>query len=196
MTMPGTKRRHPSTEAGAGAWLRGAVLLAGILAPAPMWGQALDGDPLVTDRSRMLARGVAVGTSFLPSHERYVVVHLAENRLFVMEEERAIWSAPVGTGTGFDLNGAGQKWHFSTPRGIMKVRYKEKDPVWIAPDWHFVERGVPVPRGSIRPARSPERWAPPRSIWVTGLRSTAPTGRSWCSTPIRSGGASPTDAFA
>lgn len=126
-------------------WLRTGVLLIGLLAPAAMRGQGLDDAPLVTDRTRVLARDVAVGASLVPSHERYVVVHLAENRLFVMEDERAIWSAPAGTGTGFNLNGAGQRWDFSTPRGIMKVRRKEKDPVWIAPDWHFVERGVPVP---------------------------------------------------
>ena len=155
MTMPGTSWRHLWTDAAAAVWLRGAVLLIGLLAPAAARAQAFDGYPLVTDRSRMLARDVAVGTSFLPSHERYVVVHLVENRLFVMEGERAIWSAPVGTGTGFNLNGAGQKWHFSTPRGIMRVRYKEKDPVWIAPDWHFVERGVPVP-----PRQHPSRSIP------------------------------------
>lgn len=155
MTMPGTSWRHTWTEAGAATVLRGALLLIGLLTPVATGAQGFDDHPLVTDRSRVLARDVAVGTSLLPSHERYVVVHLAENRLFVMEGESAIWSAPVGTGTGFNLNGAGQKWHFSTPRGIMKVRYKEKNPVWIAPDWHFVERGVPVP-----PQQHPSRSIP------------------------------------
>ena len=136
-------------------WLRTGLLLIGVLVPGATWAQELNDRPLVSDHSRMLARGVSVGTSLLPSHERYVVVHLAENRLFVMEAEHAIWSAPVGTGTGFNLNGAGQEWHFSTPRGIMKVRRKEKDPVWIAPDWHFVERGVPVP-----PLEHPSRRIP------------------------------------
>ena len=145
MTKPETSGRRRPTKATAAVWLRAGMLLVGSLVPAAAWGQGFDDHPMVTDRSRTLARDVSVGTSFLPSHERYVVVHLTENRLFVMEDERAIWSAPVGTGTGFNLNGAGQKWHFSTPRGIMKVRYMERDPVWIAPDWHFVERGVPVP---------------------------------------------------
>jgi lipoprotein-anchoring transpeptidase ErfK/SrfK len=155
MTTLKTSRRHLWIEYASAAWLRVGVVMIGVFVPAVTQGQAFDGQPLVTDRSRTLARDVAVGTSLLPSHERYVIVHLTENRLFVMEDERAIWSAPVGTGTGFNLTGAGQKWHFSTPSGIMKVRRKERDPVWIAPDWHFVERGVPVP-----PLQHPSRRIP------------------------------------
>jgi lipoprotein-anchoring transpeptidase ErfK/SrfK len=83
---------------------------------------------------------------------RYVVISLAEHRLYLMEENRVIWSALVGTGTGTRLEGAGQKWDFSTPRGMFRVHYKEKDPVWTVPDWAFVERGEPIP-----PMDSPKR---------------------------------------
>lgn len=76
---------------------------------------------------------------------RYVVISLNEHRLYLMEGERVIWSAIVGTGTGTRLEGAGQKWDFSTPRGMFRIQRKEKDPVWIAPDWAFVERGQPIP---------------------------------------------------
>lgn len=155
MTIFGTGPRNRRSDAARTAVQRIGVLLIGVLAPAAAGAQGFDDRPLVTDRARLLARDVTIGTSFLPSHERYVIVHLAENRLFVMEGERAIWSAPAGTGTGFDLSGAGQKWDFSTPRGIMKIRRKEKDPVWIAPDWHFVERGVRVP-----PQNHPSRRIP------------------------------------
>lgn len=83
---------------------------------------------------------------------RYVVISLAEHRLHLMEDNRVIWSALVGTGTGTRLEGAGQKWDFSTPRGMFRVQYKEKDPVWTVPDWAFVERGEPIP-----PMDSPKR---------------------------------------
>lgn len=76
---------------------------------------------------------------------RYVVISLDEHMLHVMEDERVIWSAIVGTGTGTRLEGAGQKWDFSTPRGIFRVQFKEKNPIWRVPDWAFVERGVPLP---------------------------------------------------
>ncbi len=32
---------------------------------------------LLTNRTRLMARDVAIGTSLLPSHERYVIVYLA-----------------------------------------------------------------------------------------------------------------------
>lgn len=85
----------------------------------------------------------------------YVVIRLAENRLFLVNGAEVLWDAPVATGTGFRLEGAGQAWAFDTPRGLFRVERKEKDPVWIMPDWAFVERGLPVP-----PPDSPARRRP------------------------------------
>jgi hypothetical protein len=84
--------------------------------------------------------------------EPYIVIRLAENRLLLAEGREVIWSAPVATGTGFRLEGAGTSWAFDTPRGVFRVERKEKDPVWIMPDWAFVEQGRPVP-----PPDSPAR---------------------------------------
>lgn len=86
---------------------------------------------------------------------RYIVISLQEHRLYLMERERVIWSALVGTGTGTRLEGAGQKWDFSTPRGMFRVQFKEKDPIWRVPDWAFVKRGEPIP-----PIDSPKRLEP------------------------------------
>lgn len=86
---------------------------------------------------------------------RYVVIRLAENRLAVMQDASVLWEAPVATGTGFRLAGAGQTWRFSTPRGVFRVQRAEKDPVWIMPDWAFVEAGLRVP-----PVDSPRRRRP------------------------------------
>lgn len=81
----------------------------------------------------------------LHSSARYIVIRLAENRLYLFQGERVLWSAPVGTGTGFRLEGRGRAYHFDTPRGIFRVQAKEKDPVWIRPDWSFIEDHRPVP---------------------------------------------------
>lgn len=94
---------------------------------------------------------------------RYVVISLDEHRLYVMEDERVIWSTLVGTGTGTRLEGAGQKWDFSTPRGMFRVQYKEKDPVWRVPVWAFVERGEPIP-----PPDSP-KWNEPGMLGTTAI---------------------------
>ncbi len=86
---------------------------------------------------------------------RYVIIHLAENRLYVLAGRRTLWSAPVGTGTGFRLEEGGRVWEFDTPRGVFRVQRKEKDPVWIKPNWAFIEEGKPVP-----PLDSPLRREP------------------------------------
>lgn len=82
----------------------------------------------------------------------YVVIRLADNRLDLVDGADILWSAPVATGTGFRLEGAGESWEFDTPRGLFRVERKERDPVWIMPDWAFVERGERVP-----PPDSPRR---------------------------------------
>lgn len=94
------------------------------------------------------------GVPVLPSGSRSIRISLEEHRLYVLEGERVVWSAKIGTGTGETLEGAGQRWDFSTPRGSFRVQLKEKDPVWRLPDWVFVKRGEPVP-----PPDSPERRA-------------------------------------
>jgi lipoprotein-anchoring transpeptidase ErfK/SrfK len=129
-----------------------ATLLATLLAAAPAAAQGIPGSPLT------LAHGVereGVARYRDPPVNvdgRYVVISLEEHRLHLMEDERVIWSTIVGTGTGTRLEGAGQKWDFSTPRGMFRVQFKEKDPVWRLADWVFVERGEPIP-----PLDSPKR---------------------------------------
>ena len=142
-----------------------AILLAAavLVLPDAAAGQGLPGSPLA------LAHGVSTEGEAryrdppVNVEGRYVVISLDEHRLYVMEDERVIWSTLVGTGTGTRLEGAGQKWDFSTPRGMFRVQYKEKDPVWRVPVWAFVERGVPVP-----PADSPD-WNEPGMLGTTAI---------------------------
>jgi lipoprotein-anchoring transpeptidase ErfK/SrfK len=122
-----------------------ALLLAILTASETLAAQSMPGSPLA------LAHGVAREGAAryrdppVNVEGRYVVISLDEHRLYLMEEERVIWSAVVGTGTGTRLEGAGQKWDFSTPRGMFRIQLMEKDPIWRVPDWAFVERGVPIP---------------------------------------------------
>jgi len=98
---------------------------------------------LFADRS--LEREMVVDVPLVEHDGAYVVVHIAESRVFVMEGREVIWSAPAGTGHGFQLEGAGQEWTFTTPVGMFQVLRKEKDPVWIVPDWWFVQRNMTPP---------------------------------------------------
>ncbi len=74
-----------------------------------------------------------------------VLIDLDENRLYFKQGDVTLWSAPVGTGTGMRLIAEEDDWDFSTPNGRFQVEFKEKDPVWIAPDWYFLENDLPVP---------------------------------------------------
>ena len=131
----GTRRAVPL----AAAWLALALLAVG----EPAAAQAAD--LFAEDSPGFLDAPLDPG-------EPYVVIRLSENRLLLVDGRDVIWSAPVATGTGFRLEGGGTSWAFDTPRGVFRVERKEKDPVWIMPDWAFVERGEPIP-----PADSPER---------------------------------------
>jgi hypothetical protein len=85
----------------------------------------------------------------------YVVVDLDDNELSLMDGDETLWSAPVGTGTGLRLEGEDGEWEFTTPQGVFQIQYKEELPVWILPDWYFLEKDLPIP-----PNGSPERRAP------------------------------------
>lgn len=121
-----------------------AAAAAVLLAAGTARGQALPTSPGLVLHGREHRNAAAAS---LPSHvvERHIVVSLDEHRLHVVENGRVLWSAVIGTGTGTRLAGAGQKWDFSTPRGMFRVQVKQKDPVWFLPDWYFVERGEAVP---------------------------------------------------
>jgi lipoprotein-anchoring transpeptidase ErfK/SrfK len=136
-----------------------AGVLGWLLVAASMFGAGrVSAQGLPTDPA-MVAHGVeAEGRERyrdppVAAEGRYIVVSLEEHRLYLMEAERVVWSTVVGTGTGTRLEGAGQQWDFSTPRGMFRVQRKEKDPRWYLPDWHYVENKVPVPDPD-----DPKRW--------------------------------------
>lgn len=121
------------------------ALAIALFAAEDVAAQSLPGSPLALAHGQARDGATRYRDPPVNVDGRYVVISLDEHMLHLMEDERVIWSAVVGTGTGTRLEGAGQKWDFSTPRGIFRVQLKEKDPVWRVPDWAFVERGVPIP---------------------------------------------------
>ena len=138
--------------------MRGSILCAACIAvmPRPAVAQLFDSDAADFLFSwDAVEREVVADRPLLRHDGPYVVVHLAENRVFVFEGARSLWSAPAGTGTGFRLDTEQHQWRFSTPRGLFHIRRMEKDPLWQAPDWHFVEAGVPIP-----PENDPSRFMP------------------------------------
>lgn len=90
--------------------------------------------------SQMLS---AVQTAPEPwNHGPYLVVSIAEHYLWYKQEGKVIFKAPVATGSEKTLVRLGnqQTWRFDTPRGRMVVQDKQEDPIWVPPDWHYVEQ--------------------------------------------------------
>lgn len=83
---------------------------------------------------------VDVPTAAAASRELRVIIKLGKRRLFVVRDSAdTLLSAPVAVGSGRSLSSAGRLWRFATPRGIRKVISVEVEPVWIRPDWSYVE---------------------------------------------------------
>ncbi|HTW92805.1 MAG TPA: L,D-transpeptidase [bacterium] len=86
------------------------------------------------------------------TNELYIVVNPNGNRLSLRRGQKVILEAAISTGRNDTLKYRSQRWVFQTPRGIMSVIRKAKDPIWVKPDWAFLEKGESIP-----PLRSPKR---------------------------------------
>jgi hypothetical protein len=93
-------------------------------------------------------RGVAdMSTDVAAFAKAAYAVHIDLDRreLEFRHGDEILWSAPIGIGSGIHLVSDAGEWDFSTPPGDYRVEFKELDPVWITPDWFFLERNLPVP---------------------------------------------------
>ncbi len=75
----------------------------------------------------------------------YILIDTAENRLYLKQGERILLDAVCSTGSGRQLRAVGRSWSFDTPKGHFRILSKEDDPLWIKPDWAFLEEGKPIP---------------------------------------------------
>jgi len=79
----------------------------------------------------------------------YIVVDTAKNRLYLKKNADTVRKAVVATGNGNVLTektGKKRAWTFDTPRGEFAIKTKLKEPVWVKPDWAFIEEGETVPK--------------------------------------------------
>lgn len=78
----------------------------------------------------------------------YVVIDRANNRLWLRTAREVRLQATVSTGSGTVLRESGgqrRTWTFDTPPGRHRVLAKRRDPVWVKPDWAFLEEGLAPP---------------------------------------------------
>jgi L,D-transpeptidase YbiS len=78
----------------------------------------------------------------------YIVVDTAQNRVYLRNGNRTLYSAVASTGSGArlqDPRNPTNGWVFDTPRGVFTISSKIKNPAWNKPDWAFIEEGEPIP---------------------------------------------------
>ncbi len=76
----------------------------------------------------------------------YLVVNTSKNKFALFNNKMLIGKGRCSTGSYILLsNGDQQQWIFKTPKGVFDIKGKKTNPVWIKPDWAFVEEGLPIP---------------------------------------------------
>lgn len=85
--------------------------------------------------------------SFAP-REPYVVIDTALNRVYWRNGTSTLREmvASCGSGNVLEDPATGRRWTFDTPHGEYKIQAKKTDPVWIKPDWAFIEEGETIPK--------------------------------------------------
>jgi lipoprotein-anchoring transpeptidase ErfK/SrfK len=85
----------------------------------------------------------------------YIVVSINDNRLWYRQGSHTLFTSRVATGSGKELvQEGGLHWKFETPRGRLVVESKETDPVWVPPDWHYMELASKKHLGVVKLARN------------------------------------------
>lgn len=82
--------------------------------------------------------------------DQTILVSTAENKVYVRKDRQVIFDAVCSTGKGTTLVDKGRTMVFSTPIGKFRIISKEKDPVWVPPDWHYVEEARKNGLGVVR----------------------------------------------
>lgn len=72
----------------------------------------------------------------------YIVVSITDRRMWFKKGDQTIFTTQVAVGSGKTLvrsGGGRDEFKFDTPRGRLVVQNKEIGPLWVPPDWHFIE---------------------------------------------------------
>lgn len=103
--------------------------------------QLLDEVRLRSHAERDSLDALVPGSGVAPATTGAIVVSIADNRLWYRVGDSVVFETRVATGSGKVLvRGAdGSRWRFETPRGRLRVIDKDTDPMWVPPDWHYVE---------------------------------------------------------
>jgi L,D-transpeptidase YbiS len=105
-------------------------------------------DPALLHTLLVRHRALTKQLSQLMPTQPYILVDTARNHLYIKRGDQVMLDALASTGSGTILDKPGDskdQWIFDTPRGEFTVQSKLTNPVWVKPDWAFIEEGLKVP---------------------------------------------------
>jgi lipoprotein-anchoring transpeptidase ErfK/SrfK len=68
-----------------------------------------------------------------------ITVSTAENKVYARRNGQLVFEAICSTGKNETLRTGGETKVFRTPIGRFRIKSKEENPMWVPPDWHYVE---------------------------------------------------------
>jgi hypothetical protein len=69
-----------------------------------------------------------------------ITVATSENRVYARRDGQLVFDAICSTGSNATLDTGGETKVFRTPIGRFRIQSKEENPMWVPPDWHFIEQ--------------------------------------------------------
>jgi lipoprotein-anchoring transpeptidase ErfK/SrfK len=79
-----------------------------------------------------------------------ITVSTAENRVYARRNGQLVFEAICSTGSNASLDTDGGTKVFRTPIGRFRIQSKEENPMWVPPDWHFIEQARKEGLGVVR----------------------------------------------
>jgi L,D-transpeptidase YbiS len=112
--------------------------------------QAVASAPVAPDIAKLRAKNAALSAriSALAPASDYLVIDTAGNKVLLRrgESTKAEMVASCGSGNVLEDPASGRRWVFDTPRGQFRIQSKLTNPVWMKPDWAFIEEGEAIPK--------------------------------------------------
>lgn len=112
----------------------------------------ISSDPMQVHALQIHYKTLAKQLTQLMPTQPYILVDTARNHLYMKQRGQVMLDALASTGSGTILDKPGdakRQWIFDTPRGEFTVQSRLTNPVWVKPDWAFIEEGRKVPKNQV-----------------------------------------------
>ncbi|MBA3579003.1 MAG: L,D-transpeptidase [Gemmatimonadaceae bacterium] len=99
-------------------------------------------------------KSVLASAPVAAADQPYIVVSIAERKIWFKRGNTVLFQAPVATGSGKEFVSGTNRYRFQTPRGRLVVQQKQVNPAWVPPDWHYQEQAKKRGLGVVKLSRN------------------------------------------